>query len=135
MSTEDVGFLTVRTYTAGGALPVEGSIVLIKGADEERADLRISLLTDRSGLTDKASLPAPSRTASLSPGGGEGSYASYDIEVTRDGFYPKIIKSVPIFSGVSATLPVNMIPTSIYGEDSFINEEQKSTVITENEIL
>ena len=135
MDKENFGFLTVRTYTAGGALPVEGSIVLIKGAEESNTDFRLSLITDRSGLTKKAFLPAPAGSISLTPGGGEESYASYDVEITHEGYYPKRIKNVPIFAGISATLPVNMLPRSLYDENSERVRMENTVTVTENEML
>lgn len=135
MNTDNLGFLTVRTFTAGGALPVEGSNVFIKGAEESNTAVRLSLLTDRSGMTEKVSLPAPAKSISLFPGGGEESYSSYDVEITKEGFYTKTIKNLPIFPGISATLPVNMLPLSLYDAESSLVTNEKNTVIQENEFL
>lgn len=106
------GSLTVSTYTAGGALPVGGTVVRIIGTDEENKLTEYSLITDIDGVTESISLPAPSRQLSESPGAAEQSYALYNIEISAPGYYTKRIFDVAVFEGTQTLQRVNMIPYS-----------------------
>lgn len=110
MEQESKGRLTVRTESAGGALPVKNSIVRIRGAMEKNRDVQISLLTDEDGVTKKVSLPTAPLRFSETPTPTEAPYYSYDIEISNDGYYTKSVYNLPIFDGVDTTLPVSMIP-------------------------
>ena len=111
MNTE-YGTLSIRAYTAGGALPVEGAVVRILGAEETNRDVSYSLLTDRDGNTAKVTLPTPNKSYSMAPGASERPYALYDVEVSASNYYSKKINGVSVFSGINSLQLVNMIPTS-----------------------
>lgn len=106
------GYMTVRAYTAGGALPVEGAIVRIRGAEEENRNVVYSLLTDRDGVTDRVSLPAPARELSEFPSPTELPFAVYDIEIVKDGYFTKRLYNVPVFEGINSEQLIAMIPSS-----------------------
>ena len=106
------GNLRVRTYTAGGALPVKGAIVRITGAGDDNGFVSYSLVTDRDGQTDVVSLPAPSVNYSLYPDPAELPYSVYDIVITAPGYLTKRINGLSIFSGINSIQLVNMIPGS-----------------------
>ena len=61
MKYTENGTLTVRTYTASGALPVKNSLVRITGVDENNRFVDLTLLTDEDGITRLISLPTPDR--------------------------------------------------------------------------
>ena len=105
----DFGRLTVRAQT-GGAYPVSGAIVRIRGADEEISDVNYSLITNLSGNTETITLPAPSIAYSASPNAKEIPFASYDIEITAQDYYPKRIYGVEIFPRTDSIQIVSMIP-------------------------
>ena len=111
------GYLTVRAYTAGGALPVEGAIVRIRGAEDGNRDVIYSLLTDRDGITDKVSLPAPPRELSESPSPTDVPFAIYDIEIVKDGYFTKRLNNIPVFEGINSEQLIAMIPSSGGGEN------------------
>jgi hypothetical protein len=111
MKLDGRGKLTVRTYTAGGALPISDATIRISGAMEENSDIVYSLITDIDGLSEKIELPTSALSYSQAPNPPEIPYAIYDIEVLKEGYYNKKIYSLPIFDGVSTTLPVSMIAT------------------------
>ena len=125
------GQLEVSATKADGALPVEGASVRITGAEEDNRFVVYLLRTDLDGNTKAVSLPTPKKDLSMQPGATEMSYAIYDVEVTAEGYYPKIIRSVPVFSGIKSIQPVNMIPLSEsdplsdypYGNLSTLTEE------------
>lgn len=106
------GTLRVRAYTAGGALPIADAVVRIKGAEEGNRLIAYSLITDRDGTTEAVKLPAPSLSYSLSPSPAEAPFAVYDIEISKEGYYSKVINGVNVFSGVNSVQLANMIPTS-----------------------
>lgn len=107
------GFLRVRVTQAAGSLPVEGAVVQItEYPAEEMADegmLLYSMRTDRNGLTPTVSLPAPSFSASMTPGAAQ-PYAVYNISVTYDGYYPVEGVGVPVFDRITAVQPIALLP-------------------------
>lgn len=106
------GTLTVRAYTAGGALPVAGAVVRIMGAMENNRLVSFSTITDRDGISEKLTLPAPSADLSLSPDPSELPYSIYDLEISAPGYYTKRINGLTVFSGINSVQLINMIPGS-----------------------
>ncbi len=106
------GTLRVRTYTAGGALPVANAIVRITGVSEDNRLISFSSTTDQDGLSGLFTLPTPPLNLSLSPNAAELPYSVYDLEVTADGYYSKTIRGLTVFSGVNSIQLINMIPGS-----------------------
>jgi len=128
------GTLRVRTLTAGSALPVEGSIVRILGADENNRLIAHSLVTDNDGLTKAVALPTPDISYSLSPSSEEMPYSTYDVEVTATGYFPRKIFGVSVFSGINSIQPIAMIPISRDNEQNYPIGNLNATV-TQNERL
>ena len=106
------GTLRVRAYTAAGALPIEGARVRITGASEDNRLVAFSTLTDRDGLTELITLPAPNVDYSLAPNPAELPYSLYDIEISKNGYYTKRINGLTVFSGINSIQLINMIPGS-----------------------
>ncbi|MCD7788560.1 MAG: hypothetical protein LUH59_06510 [Firmicutes bacterium] len=108
----ETGYLIVNTYTARGAIPVEGSLVTVFFGDAAMTSPEAVLTTDESGKTAKLSLPAPPKSTSLIPGGGEGAppYGIYNISIIHEGFIPVYDIGVKIFSGVTAIQSADLIP-------------------------
>ena len=135
MNYENFGNIRIRTYTAAGALPIDGVLVKIYGADEYTTDIAYSLITDEDGITKTVSLPAPPKAYSAAPGAKEMPYSVYNVELSKSGFYPKRIDNVPIFNGIDAVLPIEMIPLS-YNQDGTVQKQDNlNSVIYENENL
>ena len=116
MTYTDSGAFSVRAYSASEAVPIEGGTVIISGATENNGDVKYSLVTDEDGVTETVSLPAPPRSNSLSPTDGLENSALYDVTVSAEGYYTKKYYNVPVFAGVEAILPVNMIAISEGGD-------------------
>ena len=108
------GILVVAASAAGGAYPISGATVLVESDDEYDRVSPIARLTDRDGMTEEIALPTPPRSLSLTPEGSEAPYATYRIFVRKERYYDKLVRGVPIFEGVRATLPVNLIPDTLY---------------------
>jgi hypothetical protein len=111
-----MGYLLIRVSTALGAIPVAGATVIIRNdlPDVEGGD-RGSIIqvvtTNRDGNTPKTALPAPARTNSTSPGNGL-PYATYNIDVSADGFYRQYYNKVPVYDGITSIQPAMLIPIS-----------------------
>ena len=134
MKFNESGTLAIRTYTAGGALPIAGSVVRIHGSNEENRFIEYTLITDSDGITKIIALPSPDKAYSMAPGAKEAPYASYDVEVSSDGYYTKRISDVAIFSGIDSIVPISMIPLPVRGGVSYPIGNLDATV-TENENL
>ncbi len=121
------GYMIVRVTTARGAIPLEGATVTVHNYDPEfesgRGDIIAVYTTGRSGLTERISLPAPPRELSMSPGGGK-SYGSYNLSVTKEGYFQQYYSGVPIFEGITAIQSADMIPLPDNGQtDNFTVED------------
>ena len=132
MSYDKYGMLTVKTFTAGGALPVVGSVVRIIGTDEENRLVEYSILTNVDGITEQILLPAPSAELSMAPGAQEQAYAKYNIEVIADGYYIKRIFDVAVFADNSSFQPIEMIPLPINKNNRDYPHGNLSAVVEEN---
>ncbi len=110
MKNNATGSLQIKASAATDALPIKNAVVKITGSDEYNGEIKYSLQTDNNGLTRLLELPAVSKEFSLNYGEAEKPYTSYDIVLSKEGFYTKRIVNVPIFEGIRAVLPVEMIP-------------------------
>ena len=109
------GFLRVSVTSGGLAYPVEGAIVLIKDADRESGETGVvySLRTDDSGLTETVALTAKDAYLSENPGNAS-PFTLYSVEVIKDGYARSIVNEVQVFEGITATLPVNLVPLGAF---------------------
>lgn len=108
------GYLKVRVTRAGGTLPVEGAVVTVteyKNGAAEDDRILYSLRTGRGGMTETVSLDAPAFGTSTRPGNSQ-PFALYNVNVAYDGFYPVELVGVPVFGGVVAVQPVDLMPLS-----------------------
>ena len=135
MPYEKSGTLIINASSAGGALPSSGTLVRILGGEEENRDVRFSLVTDIDGISERITLPAPSRELSLSPGASEPSYALYNIEISAPGFYTKRILNVAVFDGEETVQPVNMIPLALHNDNQTYPRGSLDTFVSENQFL
>ena len=118
----ETGYLTVRVSTARGAIPLEGASVSIRGSTEELSGVIYSLLSDRDGKTPRVSLNTPPAKSSAEPGAVT-PYATYNIDVFKEGYTPVFFHNVPIFSGITSVQPAVMIPSGA----SSINVDESYT--------
>ena len=135
MSFDKTGTMIIKTLTASGALPVEGTVVRVIGADEENRFVEYSILTDLDGSTSVITLPAPSREYSEAPGAKEAPYALYNIEISAPGYYTKKIFNVAVFDSVETIQQVRMIPIEIYENGVTFPRDNLVTFVKENENL
>ena len=134
MNNTDFGALQIRAYRASEALPIQDAVVKIVGSGEYNSEIMISRLTDVDGLTDEMRLPTPSKSLSLAPSPPAVPYSVFDVEIVKEGYYPKKIFNVPIFAGVKASLPIEMIPIAYDESGSIIQIKNLNSVIYENNL-
>ena len=108
------GRLVVHVTTARGAIPLEGAQVRIRNygkdpAAEDRGDVIASAVTGRGGNTPLFYLPAPPSAASRVPGNQQ-PFSTYNAEVFSEGFFSQDYINVPIFDGILAIQPADLIP-------------------------
>ena len=111
------GYLIVHVTTARGSIPLEGAQVNIRRSDTEdttgRGDVILGVLTDRDGNTPRITLAAPPRASSQAPSSnGIRPYSSYHAEVMLEGYFTQNYINIPIFDGITAIQPADMIPLS-----------------------
>ena len=107
------GYLILHVTTARGAIPLEGAQVSIRSNPEKpnatAGDVLATLVSGTDGNTARIPLDAPPRATSMRPGNGL-PYASYIAEVRLDGYYDPVYSGIPLFDGITAIQPVDLIP-------------------------
>ena len=116
-SMQNNGYLIVNVVTARGAIPVAGAKVTVYDNTSDANPPVAVIYTDSAGKSEKLELPAPSRSLSEQPGNVK-PYATYLIEVDKEGYYPVTKNDVPIFTGVTSIQPVDLMPLAEYDSDS-----------------
>jgi hypothetical protein len=108
-----VGYLIVHATTARGAIPLEGAQITVRDYKPEftepRGDVIVSTVTGRDGNSERIALPAPAKNDSLSPGNGT-PFSIYNLEVRLDGYRGQSYFALPIFDGITAIQPVDLVP-------------------------
>lgn len=129
------GYLIIRAFTASEALPVPNVIVRIYSADEINLGSDFSIKTGRSGQTERITLEAPDKAYTLVPNSPEQAYSTYNVELSADGYQPKTLQNVSIFSGVLSILPVEMVPDAGLTINVTAPQDVNNSIIYENEDL
>ena len=110
---ESEGYLVVHVTTARGAIPLEGAAVSIRPNEDAdtalRADILYATTTNRDGNTERITLAAPPRENSMSPSEVP-PFSTYHLEVRREGYGVQSFFALPIFAGITAIQPVDLIP-------------------------
>lgn len=110
------GYLIVNVSTARGAIPLAGATVTVLYEEPDNTSVFTVMTTDTAGKTDRTALPAPDRALSESPGNSK-PYATYTLQVDKEGYYSVTNTGVPVFSGVTSIQPVEMLPLAEYNAD------------------
>lgn len=105
------GSLIVHVTTARGSIPLEGAEVNVRNyrTDGERGDVIVSLVSGRDGNTPLLTLATVPRAETLAPDNGT-PFQTYNVEVHQEGYYDQSYINVPIFDGIVAIQPADMIP-------------------------
>lgn len=131
-ATSPGGVLIAKVTTAGGTIPVEGGLVYIKkfGDAPEGSDLIYSLRTNSQGFSPAVSLPTPPKSASQTPNNGTLPYSQYIMTVKKEGYYTVENIGIPMFEGITAIQPVELLPLS---ESDMLSDERPEEFIFEND--
>ena len=119
-NTASVGYLIVKVTTARGAIPLADASVTVRGTEPDTSGVLFSLRTNRDGQTERITLSTPPISVSEAPSSSL-PYATYDIDVQKDGYRPLSFENVPIFPSILSIQPAVMIPAP---------EDFRSPVIT-----
>ena len=104
-----VGYLKIRAFTSGGAVPIEGlKIVVSKDIDGDKV-VFFEGVTNSSGIIEKIELPAPILDSDLSVP----NRTKYDVSAVYGDF--KYFYVVNIFKNVIVILNINVAPSSSMG--------------------
>ncbi len=119
-----LGYLKGFVTTGKGALPVPNAQVIVTRVVNDEEVLEQAARTDISGYTPLFTLPAVSGIYSMTPGNAA-PFTYYTVYARADGFYPVRLRDVPLYGGITAIQPIDLIPVA-EGDDP--NRER---VITE----
>ena len=135
MNQTSKGGLVVMVTTAGGTMPIRNAHVTVSRRNGKDEELLRTLTTNANGRTPIIELPAPSKSNSLSPDESN-PFSVYTIRVDYPGYYAMENVDVPIFPGIIALQPVNLIPLPLdifNGKQKNFHENAASTLISEEE--
>ena len=128
------GRLVVWVTASNGGIPIENALVTVYDADAAGEAVAVRS-TDMDGRTEIMELDAPPRELSETPeNGGERPYSIYNIDVRRDGYFDVSNQEVPVFDGILAVLPVNMIPLSEGDSSQLEPKSGINIMVTESEL-
>ena len=111
---QSYGYLTVAVTTADGLIPIEGAAVSVSVSDDNGLTLISESMTDRSGKTERLTIPTPPRAASLTPGSEADDikpFTTVVIEVSKKGFYTNQYINTLVFPDILTLQNVNMFPS------------------------
>ncbi len=115
-----LGYLKAFVTTARGALPVSNAQVIVTRLINDEELLEQVARTDNSGYSPLFTLPAVSAVYSLSPDNAT-PFTYYNMYVRAEGFYPVLLREIPMYGGITAIQPVDLIPVT---EGDTSNREQ-----------
>lgn len=105
-SYSGTGFLIINVRTSCGAVPVEGALVSVcENCKFGERKFLYSLTTNKTGLSEKISLPAPS-----APNSTETPYAVYCIEVSKSDYTTVVTFDIPVFENVTSIQTIDLNP-------------------------
>lgn len=103
------GYLQIRVSTAQNAIPLEDALVIFRSHSDLNGNIVATVKSDRSGLTPHVPLATVPRALSEVPGNPHPFY-TYNIDVSKEGYYTQYYQNVPVFDGITAVQSVEMIP-------------------------
>ena len=131
------GYLIVHVTTASGAIPLEGAQVSIREYSPENTpngNFVAALISGPDGNTELISLPTHPKSESL-VAGNAAPYSTYVADVRLEGYSDQTFIGIPIFDGIVAIQPVNMIPLPEIGDATPESPENNQFFETEGNSL
>lgn len=101
------GILRIQAFRGPQSVPVEGGRVTVsRSFDDGSSHIFYEGTTDRSGIIDPISLPAPELAQSLSPGDAHPS-ATYTVRAEYPGLEP-VEATVDLYPGIKTVQPLQL---------------------------
>ncbi len=111
--SDSVGNIVVEVTTARGAIPIEGTDVIIDRLDKSDPNGRQKLIavetTNQSGRTNSVSVNTVSKELSLVPGNSE-PFSTFYVTAAVSGFEPVKNRPVDVFASEISILKIDLIP-------------------------
>lgn len=126
----EVGYIVVKVSTARGVIPLENAAVIIRGDTPDTSGIIHSTSTNSDGLTERITLPTPAKSLSGAPENIK-PYATYNIDVFKDGYIPLYFRNVPVFASILSVQPAVMVPISTAENNILMSAEPQ--IFTEYE--
>lgn len=113
INQDEVGYISVRVYTALGALPVPGAVVTIYSKAENGEENAINqLVTDANG--NIAHIELPVLLDSIDPSfKSKYYYSTYNMRIQALGYYTVNVLDLRIFPGISTDYKIDLIPAIV----------------------
>ena len=105
----ETGTIQVNAFTSNARIPLPDVAVAITAEDGTAIALR---LTDRNGLIEPISIPAPETSASLSPDIGMRPYTPINLYARKEGYEQRENIALQVFPDTVTRLDLEMIPLS-----------------------
>ncbi len=102
-----IGYLTIQAQTAHDAVPLGG--VQIRVLNRQGNSVYV-LTTDENGETEQIPLETVDKSFSQNPYYAGTPYISYNVLAQMSGFNSLYVKSIPIYEGENALLPITLVP-------------------------
>lgn len=102
-----IGYLTIQARTANDAVPLGG--VQIRVLNRQGNSVYV-LTTDENGETEQIPLETVDKSFSQNPYYAGTPYISYNVLAQMSGFNSLYVKSIPIYEGENALLPITLVP-------------------------
>ena len=107
---EQSGYITVRVYTALGALPVSEAVVTVYSKDKDGGENAIvHLVSDANGSVPNIKLPVKS-DPTIPSEMQKYNFSTYNMRIEAPGYYPVNILDLRVFPGIGTNYKVDLIP-------------------------
>ena len=105
----ETGTIEVNAYTSRARIPLADVAVAVTAADGTAIALR---LTDRNGLIEAISIPAPQLSAGQTPDTGVRPYTPVNLNARKEGYEQRENENLQVFPDTVTRLDLEMIPLS-----------------------
>lgn len=111
------GTLRVQVFAADRSFPVSGAEVTVEVPFLTGSRELFSGRTDRDGIIDGISLPAPDKNLSLDEDNTKEPFALYNVRVSHPDYAVGEYSNVPVFDSVKSIQPVALVPLTQSGNE------------------
>ena len=111
------GTLRVQVFAADRSFPVSGAEVIVEVPFLSGSRELFRGRTDRDGIADGISLPAPDKNLSLDEDNTKEPFALYNVRVSHPDYAVGEYSNVPVFDSVKSIQPVELVPLTQSGNE------------------